>query len=66
MKRTLGASDPSLPFAVSYEVPSLHPMYQIPVGPGEGNHTVGFTAAAALPESHRLTLEAAKGIAVGL
>jgi hypothetical protein len=39
-------------------------MYQIPCGPGEGNHTVGFTAAAALPESHKLTLEAAKGISV--
>ncbi|KAL8290218.1 hypothetical protein RQP46_003157 [Phenoliferia psychrophenolica] len=49
---------------VSYEVPALHPMFQIPCGPGEGNHTIGFTAAAALPESHQLTLKAAKGISV--
>ncbi|KAK4700007.1 Xaa-Arg dipeptidase, partial [Phenoliferia sp. Uapishka_3] len=49
---------------VSYEVPALHPMFQIPCKVGSGNHTVGFTASAALPESHKLTLEAAKGLSV--
>ncbi|KAL8290233.1 hypothetical protein RQP46_003172 [Phenoliferia psychrophenolica] len=49
---------------VSYAVPALHPGFQIPCGPGEGNHTVGFTKAASLPESHKLTLDAAKGISV--
>lgn len=24
---------------VTYELPGLHPMFAIPVGPGEGNHT---------------------------
>lgn len=49
---------------MSYEVPALHPAFHIPCGPGEGNHTVGFTAAAATPEAHRFTLDAAKGITV--
>ncbi|KAK4700517.1 Xaa-Arg dipeptidase, partial [Phenoliferia sp. Uapishka_3] len=49
---------------VSYELPVLAPSYQIPCEIGSGNHTVGFTAASALPEAHRLTLEAAKGVSV--
>ncbi|KAM0745941.1 amidohydrolase [Meredithblackwellia eburnea MCA 4105] len=49
---------------VSYELPALHPAFQIPCGVGEGNHTVGFTAAAATKEAHQLTLDAAKGISV--
>lgn len=48
---------------VSYEVPSIHPIYQIPTHPGQGNHTRGFTASAATMESHDLTLKSAKGIA---
>jgi hypothetical protein len=49
---------------VSYEVPSIHPIYAIPTLPGQGNHTRGFTDAAATEEAHRLTLKSAKGIAV--
>lgn len=49
---------------MSYELPSLHPIYRIPVGPGEGNHTPGFVRAAATVEAHEATLRAAKGIAV--
>lgn len=42
---------------VTYAVPALHPMFGIPTaGPGSGNHTIGFTKAAATPEAHRLTL----------
>lgn len=52
---------------VSYAVPALHPLYRIPVKQPvnqNGNHTPGFTEAAATPEAHRLTLNAAEGIAV--
>jgi hypothetical protein len=49
---------------VSYEVPSIHPIYAIPTPPGQGNHTRGFTKAAATEEAHQLTLKSAKGIAV--
>ncbi|KAA1079082.1 hypothetical protein PGT21_030934 [Puccinia graminis f. sp. tritici] len=49
---------------VSYEVPSIHPIYAIPTLPGQGNHTRGFTDAAATEEAHHLTLKSAKGIAV--
>ena len=28
---------------VSFEVPSIHPMFRIPCRKGEGNHTAGFT-----------------------
>ncbi|POW01599.1 hypothetical protein PSTT_12367 [Puccinia striiformis] len=58
---TLGSTD----FGnVSYEVPSIHPIYAIPTLPGQGNHTRGFTKAAATEEAHDLTLKSAKGIAV--
>jgi len=58
---TLGSTD----FGnVSYEVPSIHPIYAIPTVPGQGNHTRGFTQAAATEEAHQLTLKSAKGIAV--
>lgn len=49
---------------VSYAVPALHPLYAIPTKPGSGNHTRGFTKAAATPEAHKATLASAKGIAV--
>ncbi|EGG00930.1 amidohydrolase [Melampsora larici-populina 98AG31] len=48
---------------VSYKVPAIHPIYEIPTKPGEGNHTRGFTTAAATEEAHELTLKSAKGIA---
>ncbi|KAH9807887.1 amidohydrolase [Melampsora americana] len=48
---------------VSYKVPAIHPIYEIPTKPGEGNHTRGFTSAAGTEEAHELTLKSAKGIA---
>ncbi|KAG0140118.1 hypothetical protein CROQUDRAFT_136864 [Cronartium quercuum f. sp. fusiforme G11] len=48
---------------VSYEVPSIHPIYSIPTQPGQGNHTRGFTASAMTEEAHQATLKSAKGIA---
>lgn len=51
---------------VTYALPAIHPIYAIPVKDPktEGNHTVGFTAAAKTPEAHKLTLKAAEGIAI--
>jgi amidohydrolase len=49
---------------VSYVVPSIHPMFGIPVTPGAGNHTPGFTACAATEEAHANTLRAAKALAM--
>ena len=51
---------------VTYALPAIHPIYSLPIKDPktEGNHTVGFTAAAKTPEAHRLTLKAATGIAV--
>jgi amidohydrolase len=46
---------------VSHVVPSIHPIYAIPAE--AGNHTAGFTAAAATPEAHRRTLRAATALA---
>ncbi len=48
---------------VSYVVPSIHPMFRIPVTPGAGNHTAGFTACAATEEAHAATLRASKALA---
>ncbi len=47
---------------VSYVLPSIHPMFGIPTE--AGNHTAGFTAAAATPEAHANTLRAAKALAM--
>lgn len=49
---------------VSYVVPSIHPVFAIPVEDGAGNHTAGFTAAAATEEAHRATLRASKALAM--
>ncbi|MEO6398515.1 MAG: M20 family metallopeptidase [Tepidiformaceae bacterium] len=49
---------------VSYVVPSIHPVFGIPVKDGAGNHTAGFTAAAATEEAHRATLRASKALAM--
>lgn len=46
---------------VSHVAPSIHPMYQIPHR--SGNHTAGFTEAAATDEAHQLTLTASKAMA---
>lgn len=48
---------------VSYIVPSIHPMFRIPVTNGAGNHTPGFTACAATEEAHAATLRASKALA---
>ncbi|KAF7356566.1 Aminoacylase 1-like protein 2 [Mycena venus] len=48
---------------VSYALPSLHPGYAIPTEPNGGNHTVGFTKAAATQEAHEATLLVTKGLA---
>jgi amidohydrolase len=47
---------------VSYVVPSIHPMFAIPTE--DGNHTPGFTAAAATPEAHAAAMRAAKAMAM--
>ncbi len=49
---------------VSYAVPSIHPMFRIPVTPGAGNHTPGFTACAATDEAHEMTFRASKALAM--
>jgi len=48
---------------VSYVLPSLHPGYAIPTESNGGNHTVGFTKAAATQEAHEATLLVTKGLA---
>lgn len=47
---------------VSYEVPSLHPLYGIHTT--AANHTIEFTAAARTPQAHQDTILAAKGLTV--
>ena len=49
---------------VSHVVPSIHPMYAIPTEDGAGNHTPGFTAAAATDAAHDSTFTAAKALAL--
>lgn len=51
---------------VTYELPGIHALYQIPLGDPHknGNHTKGFADAAKTPEAHEATLKAATGIAV--
>ncbi len=46
---------------VSHVVPSIHPVYNIPHK--SGNHTAGFTEAAASADGHQLTLTATKAMA---
>lgn len=48
---------------VSYEVPAMHPTYGIPAAKGSLNHTLGFTAATATTEAHRLTILNGKALA---
>lgn len=49
---------------VTHVCPGFHGMFGIPVTEGSGNHTPGFTACAATDEAHRLTIIAAKGMAL--
>ncbi|KAJ6515125.1 hypothetical protein C8R47DRAFT_504319 [Mycena vitilis] len=48
---------------VSYALPALHPGFAIPTEPNGGNHTIGFTKAAATQEAHDATLLVTKGLA---
>lgn len=48
---------------VCYEVPSIHPMFYIPITPGGNNHTKEFAAAAKNPEAHELAIKVTKGLA---
>ena len=47
---------------VSYTVPSIHPMFAIPTE--AGNHTAGFTAAAATQAAHDAAMRTAKSLAM--
>ncbi|KAH6688332.1 amidohydrolase [Plectosphaerella plurivora] len=49
---------------VSYECPSFHGNFVIPVRPGENIHGPGFVRAAGAIEAHQTTVQAAKGMAV--
>ncbi|KAG5641428.1 hypothetical protein DXG03_005244 [Asterophora parasitica] len=49
---------------VSYELPSLHPLFAIPTQPNGGNHTAKFTESASTPEAHVATLNVTKGLAL--
>ncbi|KAK6992261.1 Aminoacylase 1-like protein 2 [Favolaschia claudopus] len=48
---------------VSYAMPALHPGFAIPTEPNGGNHTIGFTKAAASKEAHMQTLRVTKALA---
>ncbi|KAI0787127.1 hypothetical protein BC629DRAFT_1582274 [Irpex lacteus] len=48
---------------VSFEIPSVHPMYAIPTKSGETNHTAGFTDATKTEEAHVLTMNTCKALA---
>ncbi|KAJ7115957.1 hypothetical protein C8R44DRAFT_793745 [Mycena epipterygia] len=59
-----GAGSASTDFGnVSYALPALHPGFAIPTVPNGGNHTIGFTKAAASEEAHGATMLVAKGLA---
>jgi hypothetical protein len=44
-------------------VPGIHPTYEIGCGPGEGNHTYGFTKHASTDYAFAQTLKFADGLA---
>ncbi|EIW79557.1 hypothetical protein CONPUDRAFT_154956 [Coniophora puteana RWD-64-598 SS2] len=48
---------------VTYAMPALHPGFSIPSVPDGGNHTPGFTAAAATEVAHDATLVVSKALA---
>lgn len=49
---------------VTYQLPSLHPVFSIPTEPNGQNHTAAFTVAAATPEAHAAALVVMKGLAM--
>ncbi|KAG8854571.1 hypothetical protein FRB96_007441 [Tulasnella sp. 330] len=49
---------------VTYELPSLHPMFAIPTVPNGGNHTKLFADAAGTKEAHAATLPIIKALAI--
>ncbi|OQE14789.1 hypothetical protein PENFLA_c035G06733 [Penicillium flavigenum] len=49
---------------VSYEVPSFHGHYFIPTPQGTAMHTEGFRDVSKTPDSHGITMNVAKGMAV--
>lgn len=49
---------------VSYEIPSLHPAYTIPVQPKGGNHTREFTGSAREPAAHEACFKVSKALAM--
>ena len=49
---------------VCYECPGFHGAFGIDTGPGEGNHTKGFAAAAGTSESFDRAMECGKGMAL--
>ncbi|KAJ7704398.1 hypothetical protein B0H17DRAFT_1193643 [Mycena rosella] len=48
---------------VTYALPALHPGFAIPTVPDGGNHTPGFTKAAATPQAHAACLDVSKALA---
>jgi len=48
---------------VTYELPSIHPMFSIPTEPNGGNHTPQFTKSAGTKEAHEATLKVTKALA---
>jgi len=48
---------------VSYNLPSLHPVFAIPTEPCGGNHTIAYARAAATQEAHDATIVTTKGLA---
>ncbi|KDQ53778.1 hypothetical protein JAAARDRAFT_61149 [Jaapia argillacea MUCL 33604] len=49
---------------ITYAMPALHPVFAIPTKPLQGNHTPGFTAAAASEGAHSATLTMVKALAL--
>lgn len=49
---------------VSYECPSLHPLFVIPTRPTDNVHGPGFARAAGEPGAFDAAIQAAKGIAI--
>ncbi|KAF8500161.1 aminoacylase 1-like protein 2 [Russula emetica] len=60
-----GISSASTDFGnITYALPSIHPGFSIPTEPNGGNHTPGFTSAAATLEAHEICLEVCKALAL--
>ncbi|GLB43360.1 putative peptidase family M20/M25/M40 [Lyophyllum shimeji] len=49
---------------VTYELPSLHPLFAIPTEINGGNHTPAFTKSAGTKEAHTATMKVTKGLAL--